>query len=127
MLCSTLAVEKFPSDLKVIEDYAFYGCAKAAFGADYCLDLPEGLESIGRSAFYQTSLMGLTIPSSCKTIGDYAFYGSAALGGNVNLLVGREEDGTPIIATERFYLTIREGVEHIGDLRISTQAEQELH
>lgn len=36
--------------------------------------LPEGLLSIGRSAFYFSDLVSLTIPASLETIGEDAFY-----------------------------------------------------
>ncbi|MBQ9085372.1 MAG: leucine-rich repeat protein, partial [Clostridia bacterium] len=85
LLCMNLRIEEFPESLKRIDDYAFYGCSNALFGVengpmDYHLTLPDGLEHIGRSAFYQTSLLGLTIPGSCKYIGEFAFFGCSGLG-----------------------------------------------
>ncbi len=115
LLCSTLSIEKLPENLTKIDDYAFYACNNGKFGADYHLYLPEGLETIGRSAFYQSAVMGLTIPASVKSIDDYAFYGCPLLGGEVEFLVGTEEDGTPIVEVESFYVYIEEGVESIGE------------
>lgn len=59
-----------PSGVTVIDDYAFDHC--------YYIDelsLPEGLESIGYSAFNgaYANLTSLTLPNSLVSIGDYAF------------------------------------------------------
>lgn len=119
LMCSVIYIEQMPPALERIEDYAFYGCNSGMFGTGYNLVLPETLEYIGRSAFYMSSVMGLEIPSSCKYIGDYAFFGCAYLGSEVEFYVQPEEGEEPSdeeIQTElvRFYLTINDGVEHIG-------------
>lgn len=47
------------------------------FECDYYLNdvvMPDSLQSIGESAFYQTSLDSLILPEGLKTIGSYAFY-----------------------------------------------------
>ena len=46
--------------------------------------LPKSLESIGVSAFNQSSLTSVTLPNGLKEIGDYAFYQSA-LSGEINI------------------------------------------
>jgi uncharacterized repeat protein (TIGR02543 family) len=91
------------------------------FGADYKLILPEGLESIGRSAFYSTTVMGLFIPGTCKTIDEYAFFGCKYLGGEVEFYTEPPEEGEEgaedeEIKTEmrRFYIELGEGIESIG-------------
>jgi len=70
-----------PNNLKVIGDYAFYGCMTARYGDYGKTEIPRGTEYIGRSAFYENDfVIDLHIPSSVRTIGDYAFYGCDYLG-----------------------------------------------
>ena len=58
----------FPITLKEIGDYAFYGTVLT------CLDIPEGIESIGRYAFGQTLLSDdLVLPKTLKLISQGAF------------------------------------------------------
>lgn len=133
LLCMQIRIEEFSENLKKIDDYAFYGCSAALFGPadgtdeDYHLTLPDGLEYIGRSAFYQSSVFGLTIPGSCKYIGDYAFFGASLLGAEVEFENNTEgedtEDKEDAEDTEdlgsnttkvRYYLILEEGIEHIG-------------
>ena len=58
----------FPITLKEIGDYAFYGTVLT------CLDIPEGLETIGRYAFGQTLLSDdLVLPKTLKLISQGAF------------------------------------------------------
>ena len=109
LTCTLIFIPEFPAELKRIEDYAFYGCRYSIFGEDYNLVLPEGLEYIGRSAFYQTSMCGISIPGSCKYIGDYAFYDC--------FLTWRAEvedesfwDEIPL----SYELVLGEGIEYIG-------------
>ena len=109
MMCSKIYIEEFPENLKTIEDYAFYACDQAVFGKDYDMILPEGLEYIGRSAFYQSNVLSITIPGSCKYIGDYAFFGCRNLGINLVLNLGDS------VQSSQFELVLKEGIEHIGD------------
>lgn len=106
-----------PKNLKVIGDYAFYGCARAWFTSNENLDgdgtgvtyIPEGTESIGRSAFYGcTTMVGVHIPGTVKTIGDYAFYGCVNLGES-SVYVG--EDPENCLVGD---VILEEGVESIG-------------
>ena len=53
-----------------IEDQAFRGCKTLT-----SIVLPDGIEYIGSSVFYNTSLRTFTIPSSVKTLGNYVFSG----------------------------------------------------
>lgn len=69
----------------------------------YCLSIsshiymPDSVEYIGRSAFYQTQINNVILSKNIKSIGDYAFYGCAkALFGNYG------------------YTEIPNGVEYIG-------------
>ena len=63
------------SGVRLIGDYAFWSCGRAAK-----LTLPEGLESIGECAFGGCdALTSVTLPASLKTIGDGAFSGCASL------------------------------------------------
>lgn len=108
MMCSSIEINSFPASLKVIGDYAFYMCDSARFGTDYKMVLPEGLERIGRSAFYQSVVYSVSIPGSCKEIGDYAFFECAGLGG-----ISVMTNGTKI-ETVQHTLTLNEGIETIG-------------
>lgn len=57
-----------PSDLKIIEEEAFYG--------DKSLDkvvLPDGVKAIGRNAFANSSIKSINLPSSITEIDDTAF------------------------------------------------------
>jgi len=108
MLCSEIYIEKFPADLKEIGDYAFYQCDKAIFGPDYNMVLPEGLERIGRSAFYQSNVLSITIPGSCTSIGDYAFFECRNLGMTLEINLGTH------IQTFQYYLVLNEGIKSIG-------------
>ena len=129
LLCMNLQIEEFPENLKKIDDYAFYGCSNALFGTaedymEYHLTLPDGLEYIGRSAFYQTSMLGLTIPGSCKYIGEFAFFGCSLLGceNEYDLSEGGSEDDDSSspdysgsnIKKVRYHLILEEGIEEIG-------------
>ncbi|MGP1593200.1 MAG: leucine-rich repeat domain-containing protein [Prevotella multiformis] len=60
----------FPKTLRTISDNAFQNCDLIS------VVLNNGLESIGKHAFYSTHSKTLTIPASVKYIGDAAFAGS---------------------------------------------------
>ena len=62
------------SQLREIGEYAFYKCSSLSG-----VYLPEGLETIGRSAFYRSGLTSVEIPSTVTEIGPYAFYRCEAL------------------------------------------------
>ena len=71
----TDAVVTVPDGVTSIGDSAFWGCESLKSVA-----LPEGLTSIGNEAFYWCSnLTGITLPESLTSIGDWAFSGCAAL------------------------------------------------
>lgn len=119
--CGKIFSIMLPKNLKVIGDYAFYGCMSANFGAaKYDLIIPEGTESIGRSAFYQCEcILSVSIPGSVKTIGDYAFYGCVGIGdtAELNLDTGKtDENGNPIfeIVPVTGQLLLNSGIETIG-------------
>ncbi|MBQ8389279.1 MAG: leucine-rich repeat protein [Clostridia bacterium] len=110
LTCTQIYISEFPTGLERIEDYAFYGCVLSIYGEDYNLVLPEGLQYIGRSAFYQNNILGITIPGSCKYVGDYAFFSCTDMWGY--LLDTKPEDGIPADTHNR--LVIGDGVEYIG-------------
>lgn len=106
-----------PKNLKVVGDYAFYGCSSTWFTNNQNLDgdgtgvtyIPEGTEYIGRSAFYNCGTMvGVHVPGTVKTIGDYAFYGCVNLGES-SVYVG--EDPEALLVGD---VILEEGIESIG-------------
>ena len=61
---------EFPSTLKAIGNYAFYGCR----GFTGELIIPEGVTSIGYNAFYSCrGIISIILPSSLTSIGNGAF------------------------------------------------------
>ena len=105
--CLGIEIAQFiilPKNLKVIGDYAFYGCLNAKYGDYGKTVIPEGTEYIGRSAFYENDyVIDLRIPSTVKAVGDFAFYGCDYLG------CLETDDGIYLGD-----LVIEEGVESIG-------------
>ncbi len=104
--CSSLTSLTLPSSLQSIEGGAFTGCTSlrsvicnqfykvigqmllssdgtqviAYWGENSEVTIPEGVQSIGNSAFYDcNSLTSLTLPSSLQSIGDRAFLGCKSL------------------------------------------------
>ena len=74
-------VNNIPSDLKVIEEYAFNGCYNLK-----ALRLPEGLTTIGNNAFYGCkALESMNLPNSLTTLGDKAFYECKMWNGEISL------------------------------------------
>lgn len=75
------AVNNIPSDLKVIEEYAFNGCYNLK-----ALRLPEGLTTIGNNAFYGCkALESMNLPKSLTTLGTSAFYQCKMWDGEISL------------------------------------------
>ena len=66
---SALESVELPKTLKRIEYRAFNGCRNLKD-----ILLPEGLEFIGKEAFYKSKLAGVSIPASILKIEDRAFY-----------------------------------------------------
>ena len=62
------------SKLKTIGDQAFFGAGNYEECSAFSLMLPEGLESIGGSAFNSAKISSVTLPSTLKTIGSNGFY-----------------------------------------------------
>ena len=104
--CNSLTSLTLPSSLQSIEGGAFTGCTSlrsvicnkfykvidqmllsadgtkviAYWGKNREVTIPEGVQSIGDSAFSGcNSLSSLTLPSSLQSIGDSAFYGCNSL------------------------------------------------
>ncbi len=65
----------FPDSLLTIEDEAFYG--------DSSIDevvLPEGIKTIGESAFASSSIVSIYLPSSISSIAEHAFQSTSVIG-----------------------------------------------
>lgn len=114
------------SALKVIDDYAFYGCEGANFGnEDFALIIPEGTQYIGRSAFYQCKyILSLVIPGTVEYIGPYAFYDCDSIGATAEIQVQKptgekDENGDEIIETVinkvTGFLQLNEGIKVIDE------------
>lgn len=75
------AVNNLPSDLKMVEEYAFNGCYNLK-----ALRLPEGLTTIGNNAFYGCkAIESMNLPNSLTTLGDKAFYECKMWNGEISL------------------------------------------
>ena len=57
-----------PDGIESLAGYSFFECESLA-----SVTLPEGLKTIGVSAFQQTALTSITFPKSLETINGYAF------------------------------------------------------
>ena len=66
---SALKRVKLPSTLKRIECRTFAGCKNLK-----TVELPNGLEYIGKECFYESGLESVRIPSALKTIEGWTFF-----------------------------------------------------
>lgn len=115
--CMFLQIVNMPASLKRIGDYAFYNSSVSFGDVDPDAEMlpltaifPEGLEYIGRSAFYGCiNLLKVDIPGTVKTIGDYAFFGCAKIGGFTAI-----NPETGVETKYEGYLKLGEGIETIG-------------
>ncbi|EJK57856.1 hypothetical protein THAOC_22060 [Thalassiosira oceanica] len=80
------------SEVTVIPDYAFLGYTNLTE-----VQLPEGLEVVGRGAFLNCkSLRSVTLPSTATVLGNGAFYGC------INLVELQFDEGLNIIGKDAF-------------------------
>ena len=68
-----------PDGIESLAGYCFIGCESLA-----SVTLPDGLKTIGVSAFQQTGLTSITFPKSLETINGYAF-SESKLGGELTV------------------------------------------
>lgn len=100
----------FPSALKSIGDGAFANCPLSMSS----IDLPEGLETIGRDAFRlsldssNVNLKSVTIPSTVTSIGENAFYNHKGL---ATVVVNGRDDGNGSLVSDLTYV----GASAFGD------------
>lgn len=85
-------IEFIPGTLKSIGQSVFLSCRKLTN-----LVLPDGVETIGRSAFSGSGLVSVSIPGSVKRIPDCAFQKCSGL------TVVKLNEGTEIIGEDAFY------------------------
>lgn len=72
--CSSVNNIALPNSLQSIGKWAFYGTSLTGIA------FPSGLKKIGLGAFYQNpNFSSITIPDSVETISGWAFYGCSAL------------------------------------------------
>lgn len=104
--CRKLSMVYFSNQLKNIEECAFYECGLKE------IELPEGLETIGKEAFRYSQLERVNLPSSLVSIGDYCFPSLWSIG--FNTLDNLETIGTNAFqGLARF--TIGSAVKEISD------------
>ena len=78
--CTSLEEVVLPQTVTSIGHNAFLGCTSLSQ-----INLPDGLLSIGISAFGNNGLLSTTIPNSITTIEKQAFWNCASLTGELNL------------------------------------------
>ena len=91
--------------------------AKRYVGSETEVTVPDGVDSIGDSAFHRcTGLSNIVIPDSVVSIGDSAFYGCTGLT-KLALPQGLKEiGGNAFLGCEGLsYIDIPDGVETVGD------------
>ncbi len=91
--------------------------AKRYLGSETEVTVPDGVDSIGDSAFHRcTGLSNIVIPDSVVSIGDSAFYGCTGLT-KLALPQGLKEiGGNAFLGCEGLsYIDIPDGVETVGD------------
>lgn len=100
--CGSLSEINFPSSIKKIGDLAFSGTSLRT------IELNEGLEFCGLSAFKNSRLISVNIPSSVKELGNSIFSGCSSL--------------TDITVTEgNEYYTSEDGVLYTKDKTVLTK------
>jgi len=77
-----------PSSLKIVDEYMFSNCKSLT-----SLSLPEGIVSVGDSAFSDSGLTSLSWPSAVRTVPRYCFYGCSNLE-SVSIDVPLQQIGT---------------------------------
>lgn len=100
-----------PDGVKVIGDFAFYGCSKLK-----SITIPDGVTSIGERSFSKCyELTSVTVPDSTISLGFEAFYDCSSLtevilGNSVTSIGGNAFDNCKELKT----ITIPDSVKNIG-------------
>ena len=110
MIVAGCNYSRFPSSVKAIGPYAFYG--RKIYGA---VNIPEGVTSIGSLAFRESTLSSVTIPSTVTSMGTYVFQACQQLS-SVNYRTNKNkiETATFIGCTALTTFTIPDSVKTIG-------------
>ncbi len=109
-----------PSTLKSIGNFTFASNPKLKYEMEEMttIVLPEGLESIGQTAFQQSPITSVSIPDSVTSLGTAAFVGSALtsvkISNSLKEIPANAFSGQDDRKMEIENLVIPEGVESIG-------------
>ena len=103
-------------DYLILKGTTVTGYIKDKLPENGAIEIPEGVTSIGKSAFEDCkSIKSVNIPSSVTTIGSDAFYGCSELTGAITIPAG-----VTVISSQTFFnckltkITISDGVAEIG-------------
>lgn len=99
--CTALGGVTFSAGVSEISDHLFYGCTSLKY-----FDIPEGVESIGASAFESSGIGDIHFPISVGAIGDLAFHNCPALLRVVLRRTGYQISDTAFDHTTRFSLPV---------------------
>ena len=99
-----------PDGMTVIADYAFYNSLRLR-----AVVLPDGLESIGESAFVASGITGISIPDSVTHIGREAFSSSSAASAHIGTGITEVPDSAFLFCTGLRTVTGGGNVTSIGD------------
>ena len=66
--CGDISQVSCNAEINIIENYLFYNCSSLK-----TFEIPSGVKTVGKCAFYNTNLTDVFLPVELKSINDYAF------------------------------------------------------